>query len=353
MQASLRSRSPFGRGDEASRAGEAEACPYIGEPFEPAAYAPSSRLFQRFMFAEMMGSLMLTLVACGSVVASGTLTYQLNFRELTIGRMTVIALANGLVRTCRCAGGIPARPHGCSFCECAPPQAYAALVFAMSKFSELPWPTRREGEPAEGHAQSDADVALEEDSALGATKLQHRKLLVGHFNPSVTLACMLSGDVSLPHAFMYWTAQFFGACMASVFLVICIPDARSTQLGSTVLMEGSTAMHGLLMETLLTFLLITVLNAVAAARTGPTVHPFVRELAPLLLGLIVFAANMVGGPVSGASLNPARSFGPAAMSDTWTNHWIYWAGPCLGATLAAMTHNLSRFITRFLSQVSA
>ena len=67
---------------------------------------------------------------------------------------------------------------------------------------------------------------------------------------------------------------------------------------------------------------------------------YIRDMAPLAIGLIHITLSILGMPVSGASMNPARSFGTAVMSNIWTEHWLYWVGPFLGAGCAAMLYKL-------------
>ncbi|MCO5614041.1 hypothetical protein L7F22_068321 [Adiantum nelumboides] len=90
------------------------------------------------------------------------------------------------------------------------------------------------------------------------------------------------------------------------------------------------------MEIMLTFVLIFVIFGVAVDRRGPGV------IAPLPIGFAVLVDHLVGVPYTGASMNPARSFGPAVVSGAWSkNFWIYWFGPCFGAAFASA---LYRFV---------
>lgn len=94
-------------------------------------------------------------------------------------------------------------------------------------------------------------------------------------------------------------------------------------------------LQGLLMELLLTFSMVfTIYAVVVEPKKG-----VVSSVSPLLVGLIVTANTLAGGHFSGASMNPARSFGPALARWNWTDHWIYWAGPLVGSALAGYVYD--------------
>lgn len=100
------------------------------------------------------------------------------------------------------------------------------------------------------------------------------------------------------------------------------------------LASGVGATEGVVMEIVLTFsLLFTVYATIVDPKKGN-----LEGLGPLLTGLVVGANIMAGGPFSGASMNPARSFGPALVSGDWTDHWVYWIGPLIGGGLAGFIY---------------
>ena len=94
------------------------------------------------------------------------------------------------------------------------------------------------------------------------------------------------------------------------------------------------ALQGMGTEIILTFALVFVIFATAVDPKG------LGKLAPIAIGLTVMADHLVGIPLTGASMNPARSFGPALVSATWDNHWIYWIGPIVGGISAAVFYKL-------------
>ena len=145
-----------------------------------------------------------------------------------------------------------------------------------------------------------------------------------HFNPAVTLAFwrarrLPGGDV--PH---YLGAQFFGAVLASALLRLLFPGLDD--LGSTRPLAG--ILPAFVFEAVLTFFLMFVILSVA---TGAKEKGIVAGLA--VGGVICFAA-ILGGPISGASLNPARSLGPALFSSATGSLWLYFLAPLVGALLA-------------------
>lgn len=98
---------------------------------------------------------------------------------------------------------------------------------------------------------------------------------------------------------------------------------------------GMTPLSAVLMEVILTFTLMFVVFATAVDPKKGTVG----VIAPLAIGFTVLAQIFVGAPFSGASMNPGRSFGPALVAMDFTNHWVYWLGPFLGAALAAIIYD--------------
>jgi len=91
---------------------------------------------------------------------------------------------------------------------------------------------------------------------------------------------------------------------------------------------------GILMETILTFFLVTAVYGTAIDKRAP-------KLGALLIGLTITLDILAGGPITGGSMNPARTFGPAVAGGIWTDHIVYWIGPLLGGTLAGLLY--SRF----------
>jgi MIP family channel proteins len=155
----------------------------------------------------------------------------------------------------------------------------------------------------------------------------------GQFNPAVTIALFVSRKMSLHDALFYVLTQLIAATAASAILYAWFGPYALVD-GTPVPHAPFTAMKAFWMEVILTFFLVFVIFGVAVDKRGPT------SLAGLLIGLTVTLDILIGGPYTGASMNPARSFGPAIVSSTWTSHWVYWVGPVLGGALAALVYDL-------------
>src|SRR5215212_6435360 len=149
-----------------------------------------------------------------------------------------------------------------------------------------------------------------------------------HFNPAVTLAFALTRHFAWRDVPIYIGAQLLGAVGGALTLRALFGPIAN--LGAT-LPTGSTA-QSLGLEILLTAVLMFVIISVATDTSA------VGQLAALAIGATVALDALWGGPISGASMNPARSFGPALIARSWQDHWVYWLGPILGAILGAFAY---------------
>lgn len=157
-----------------------------------------------------------------------------------------------------------------------------------------------------------------------------------HINPAVTFSFLLTGEVKLVKAICYVIVQCVGAIGGSGLLKLIVPEERVGAFGVTGIGdELLTPVQGMLMEASLTFLLIFVIHGVCDGYRKD-----IKGSAPLAIGLAVAAAHLSGIQYTGSSINPARSFGPAVIMNDWTNHWIYWVGPLIGAAVAALFYRL-------------
>lgn len=155
----------------------------------------------------------------------------------------------------------------------------------------------------------------------------------GHINSAVTVAAMVTGKIGVQRGVLYIVAQLLGAVVGSFLLAQVVPGGASTGLGAHSLGDGVSQTMGLLTEIVLTFALVFVIFMTALHPRGP------GNVAPLAIGLTVFVIHLVAVPLTGASVNPSRSFGPAVVAGIWANHWIYWAGPIVGAVIAGVLAN--------------
>lgn len=154
----------------------------------------------------------------------------------------------------------------------------------------------------------------------------------GHINPAVTFGAFIAGKISLIKGIMYVVAQLVGAIVGALLLTAIIPPDAQGNLGAHGLGSGITVEGGLIAEIILTFALVFVVFATAMDPKGLT------QLAPLAIGFVIAVDHLFGVPVTGAGMNPARSFGPALVGGAWDNHWIYWVGPLIGGALAALVY---------------
>ena len=155
----------------------------------------------------------------------------------------------------------------------------------------------------------------------------------GHINPAVTFGAMLTRKISITKGVVYIAAQLLGAILGALLIAAVVPGAIDGNLGSHGLGAGVEVGAGLLAEIILTFILVFVVFATAMDPKG------LAHLAPVAIGLAVLVDHIIGVPLTGASMNPARSLGPALVSGEWANHWVYWAGPLIGGALAAMLYH--------------
>lgn len=148
-----------------------------------------------------------------------------------------------------------------------------------------------------------------------------------HLNPVVSLAFALRGDFPWRRVGPYIVAQFAGAVLATLLLLALVGKHGSA--GLTLPGPGVPTATALAWEVLLTTGLVSVVlgTASGAQQLGP--------IAALGVGSYIILAGLFGGPVSGASMNPARSLGPALVLGNWTSWWAYLAGPAIGAVVAA------------------
>jgi MIP family channel proteins len=153
-----------------------------------------------------------------------------------------------------------------------------------------------------------------------------------HFNPSVTFAFALSRHFPWTRAFGYWGAQLIGAVAAAAVLRGSLGNIAD--VGAT-LPSGSQG-QSFLWELVLTFFLMFVIMAVATDTRA------VGEAAAIAVGGTVLFDAMFGGPISGASMNPARSTGPALVSGNLHALWLYIVAPICGASLAALAYQFVR-----------
>ncbi len=149
-----------------------------------------------------------------------------------------------------------------------------------------------------------------------------------HINPAVTIGLWSAGKIPLNEAIAYMVAQIFGGILAGIVHAALLGVGASSA-GLPLPGPGIGDWHVAIIEAILTFVFVFVLTGSVVGGKGPTGW---SGLAP---GMALALAVLVADPLTGASLNPARTLGPAVVSANWTVHWAYWLGPIAGAILAA------------------
>lgn len=172
-------------------------------------------------------------------------------------------------------------------------------------------------------------IALAHGLAIAVMVCATMHISGGHLNPAVTFGILLAGKMSIAEAIVYWISQLAGATAAAgicaaLFMQQGVIDG-TPQLGGTIVE------HGVVVEAILTFFLVFVVFGTGVDERG-------RKVSGLAIGLTVALDILVGGPLTGAAMNPARVFGPALVGNFWEHHWVYWVGPMAGGALASFVY---------------
>ena len=164
----------------------------------------------------------------------------------------------------------------------------------------------------------------------------------GHINPAVTIGMLVTGKIKPPAAAAYIVVQLLGATLAAFILNSCLQGTeafgeavKTVKLGATLgaLNTSENVATVIIIEAILTFLLVTTIFAVAVDKRGP------KNIYGFAIGLTVCFDILCAGAYTGASMNPARSFGPALIGGHWDIHHCYWIGPIGGGVLAALVYD--------------
>lgn len=157
----------------------------------------------------------------------------------------------------------------------------------------------------------------------------------GHFNPAVTFGFLVARRMKPTLALAYWVAQLSGAALAALILKGVFPDriTDAAKLGAPLL-SGIGPGAGLVVELILTFFLVWVVFAVAADE-----HGSFKIVAGIPIGFTITLDILMGGPLTGAAMNPSRAFGPMLVQNQWAHGWIWFAGPLAGGALAALVYD--------------
>ena len=138
----------------------------------------------------------------------------------------------------------------------------------------------------------------------------------------------------MKEAIVYIVAQLVGGMLGALLVKLTIPDSLTqvASLGTPMLAANMSTGSGILMEALLTFFLVTVVYGTAIDNRAP-------KVGGLFIGLTITLDILAGGPLTGASMNPARTFGPAIVGGYWNHHIVYWLGPLLSGIASGLYYS--------------
>lgn len=178
-------------------------------------------------------------------------------------------------------------------------------------------------------------IALAHGLAIGLMAMAAGHISGGHFNPAVTVAMLVTRRIDPQRAVAYIIAQLAGGLAGAAVLVLTFRDLERNAVNMGVPAVGAnlSAGNAFVMEIVLTFFLVLVIFGTAVDTRTPKV------VSGLVIGLTISMDILAGVTVSGAAMNPARWFGPAIVQQEWSDLWIWWAGPIIGAVIAAVLYN--------------
>lgn len=190
-----------------------------------------------------------------------------------------------------------------------------------------------------------AGIAIAHGLALSIGVSATMNVSGGHLNPAVTILMLATKRISPSHAVAYIISQVVGATIAGIAVAIIYQGApggeaalKATGLGTPAPGADVSAVMAMICEIFLTFLLVFAIFGTAVDSRAPKIGGFG-------IGLTIAADIMMGGPISGAAMNPARVLGPAIANTifgygyNWANHWAYWVGPVAGALIAGFLYH--------------
>jgi aquaporin Z len=180
-------------------------------------------------------------------------------------------------------------------------------------------------------------VALAHGLAIGVMVSAVGHVSGGHFNPAVTVGAWVARRMTTGAAVAYIVFQIAGGLLGALTLRLVLPGSAwdPVTLGTPLVTPGIADWQAIAIEAILTFLLVWVVFATALDPEGSF-----GKIAGLAIGFTIAMDVMMGGPFTGAAMNPARSIGPAVVSGELTGVWVYILGPVIGGTVAALLYDL-------------
>ena len=180
-------------------------------------------------------------------------------------------------------------------------------------------------------------ISLAHGSVIGLMVYAFGHVSGAHINPAVTIPMIITRRIGIIDGIGYIVFQIIGGIAAAFSLKTILPEIGArvnfgVQGGPSDLLNGN-AMSGLGVEIILTFFLLTVIFMTAVHKKAAAgIHG-------ISIGGMIFLLHLVGVPLTGASMNPARTLGPAIASGFWEFHWIYWVGPIIGGIIGGLIMN--------------
>ncbi len=179
-------------------------------------------------------------------------------------------------------------------------------------------------------------ISFAHGSAIGLMVYAFGHVSGAHINPAVTIPMIITRKIGIADGIGYIVLQLVGAIAAAFTLKAVLPELGAavnfgTQAPGELINSSATSAVGL--EAIFTFFLVTVIFMTAVHKKAAA------GIQGISIGGMVFLLHIVGVPLTGASMNPARTFGPALASGFWEFHWVYWVGPIIGGIIAGLIMN--------------
>ncbi len=175
-------------------------------------------------------------------------------------------------------------------------------------------------------------IALAHAIVLSVMVTALMRISGAHFNPAVTFGLWLANKIDAKDAGFYVLTQLVAAVVAALLVKTLLPSMAGEVTGYGVPRIASDVdlIQAILIEAILTFFLVSAVFGTAVSPEAPS------GIGGFGIGLVLLFDILVGGPLTGAAMNPARAFGPAAIANDWVGQGAYWIGPLLGGAVAAL-----------------
>jgi len=212
---------------------------------------------------------------------------------------------------------------------------FGCMLFLLCVTSvALPW-----GNAPDNISANNVEIGIGIGLAIASLAQAFGHVSGGHLNPAVSLGMIVGGRINIIQGVLYIIAQTIGGVVGSALTKACTPENQRGSLGATTVTPGVAVEQGFGMELLFTFILVFFVFSI----TDPAknTEPYGTTLG---IGVVIWVCHVCLIPYTGCGINPARSFGPCAVMGIWENHWIYWIGPLLGGSLAALIYNVFFYV---------